>query len=129
LPNNLQATFPGIEVTARAVRYHYGVLERKHKNKMTQEGRATGIEEIERRVEGENEIKKANVEKEKNQSSGNEATGDGMIWRDKKEKWWGIWRDTRKREEKVRRFIRMVKGKSSDGESVTRSEIKGKTRS
>jgi hypothetical protein len=35
---------------------------------MTPEGRATGIEEIERRVEGENEIKKANVEKEKNQA-------------------------------------------------------------
>jgi hypothetical protein len=99
------------------------------KNKMTQEGRATGIEEIEKRVEGENEIKTANVEKEKNQAVGDEATGDGMIWRNKKEKWWGIWWDTRKREEKVRRFIRMVKGKSSDGESFTRSEINGKTRS
>jgi hypothetical protein len=87
IAKKLQPSFPGIEVTAPAVRDHYGVLERKHENKMAQEERATGIsgeelteveglleelieiyEETERRVEGGNEIKKANVEKEKNQA-------------------------------------------------------------
>ena len=86
IAKKLQPSFPGIEVTARAVREHYVVLERKNKNKMAQEKRATGIsgelteaeglleelseinEETERIVEGENEIKKSNVEKEKNQA-------------------------------------------------------------
>ena len=70
---------------------------------MAQEKRVTGIsgelteaeglleelseinEETERRVEEENEIKKANVEKEKNQAV-EMATGDGTIWQTKREK-------------------------------------------
>lgn len=80
----LRRSFPGIEVTYRPARDHYKILERKQKMKIAQEERETRtggdelteaeglLEELieknkdtERRVEGENEMRKANVEKEK----------------------------------------------------------------
>ncbi|CAB4018761.1 Hypothetical predicted protein, partial [Paramuricea clavata] len=85
--NNLGNNFPNVEVTSRAVRDRYRMLERRHKSKMAEEERATGIsgeeltegnalleeltemnEETERRVEENNIQKKATVEKERGQA-------------------------------------------------------------
>ncbi|CAB3982192.1 Hypothetical predicted protein, partial [Paramuricea clavata] len=41
--NNLGNNFPNVEVTSRAVRDRYRMLERRHKSKMAEEERATGI--------------------------------------------------------------------------------------
>lgn len=41
--NNLGSNFPNVEVTSRAVRDRYRMLERTHKSKMAEEERATGI--------------------------------------------------------------------------------------
>ena len=85
--NNLGNNFPNVEVTSRAVRDRYKMLEKRHKSKMAEEERATGIsgeeltegdalleeltemnEETERRVEENNIQKKATAEKERGQA-------------------------------------------------------------
>lgn len=85
--NKMAPSFPNVETTSRAVRDRFKTLERKHKFKNAEEERGTGLggdelteeeelleelieigEETEKRVEEENEEKKASVERERGQA-------------------------------------------------------------
>lgn len=82
--NRLAPSFPSVEITSRAVRDHFKVIERKRKFNMAEKERSTGIagdelteaeglleelidisEKTEKRIEEENETRRGVIEKEK----------------------------------------------------------------